>query len=240
MAVTLGFRERETEAHSRPPALRSAFRLTWQAGRWIAATPFALLVITAGLMFDSVARMVITLASQYYRVIQLPEATFGLMGAGTAMLGVILPGLARRLAENRPPAFNLGVLAAVSLTGLFGMSAFMPVFGLVPALVLFSGMHLTGFLVSYYLNQITDSDQRATVLSFKGMSYNVAYGTIGLIYSAAVAVLREGFGSPPAGSSVEDMVFRASFIGFPVGFAIVLTAWTAWAAALGRKRSPSR
>jgi MFS family permease len=228
-AITLRFHEQTAVKATQPPPLKTAFKLTWQAGRWIAATPFALVVITAGLMFDSIARMVITLASQYYRLIQLPEATFGLIGAGTAMMGLFMPSLAQRLAEKRSPGFNLGVLAVITLSGLFGMSAFAPVSGLVPAFVLFAGMYLTSFLASYYLNNLTDSDQRATVLSFKGLSYNLAYGGIGLLYSLVVALMRDHVGPPAAGYSVEDVVFRSTFIGFPVGFSIVLVLWLLWA-----------
>ena len=229
LMTTLGFEELKKPKTAQQPTLSAAFRLTWRAGLWIASTPFALVVISAGLMFDSIARMVITLSSQYYRLIQLPEATFGLIGAGTAMMGLFMPSLAQRLAEKRSPAFNLMVLALVSLVGLFGMSPFVPIAGLVPALILFAGMYLTGFLVSYYLNDITDSDQRATVLSFKGLAYNLAYGGIGLLYSLVVALLRDTVQLPPAGYTVEDMVFRSTFIGFPVGFSIVFGIWLVWA-----------
>jgi MFS family permease len=53
-----------------------SFKLTFQAGRWILNTPFALVVILSALVFDHTARMVITLTSQYYRLIHLPEASF--------------------------------------------------------------------------------------------------------------------------------------------------------------------
>lgn len=229
LLITLRFQEEKTAETAEQPTAKAAFKLTWQAGRWIAYTPVALVVITAGLLFDSTARMVITLASQYYRLIQLPEATFGLIGAATAMMGVFMPSLAKRLVETRSPGFNMLVLTAITLSGMFGMSRFAPYFGLLPALVLFAGMYLTGFFVSFYLNQVTASEQRATVLSFKGLSYNLAYGGIGLAYSLVVALMRDGVGTPPPGLSVEDMVFRTSFIGFPLGFSLVLVLWTIWA-----------
>ena len=72
------------------------------------------------------------------------------------------------------------------------MIFFWPLFGLIPALILFGGMQLTGFFVSHYLNQITDSAQRATVLSFKGLSFNLAYGLIGVLYSRLIVTLRPG------------------------------------------------
>jgi MFS family permease len=229
LVITLCFEEGKVTEAEQPPPLKAAFKLTWRAGLWIASTPFALIVITAGLLFDSIARMVITLASQYYRMIALPEATFGLIGAGTAMMGLFLPSLAQRLAEKRSPAFNLGVLSSVTLIGLFGMSFFAPIVGLVPALILFAGMYLTSFLVSYYLNEMTESSQRATVLSFKGLSYNLAYGGIGLLYALVVAMMRDTVQTPAVGYSLEDMVFQSTFIGFPVGFSIVLGAWILWA-----------
>jgi len=229
LITTLYFQEETTTDISKQPAMKAAFKLTWQAGRWIIKTPFALMVITAGLMFDSIARMVITLSSQYYRLIQLPEATFGLIGAATAVMGIFMPSLAKRLAEKRSPEFNLFVLTAITLCGLFGMSFFTPYVGLVPSLVLFAGMYLTNFFVSFYLNNMAASEQRATVLSFKGLSYNLAYGGIGLLYSLVVALMRQDVGIPLPGLSIEDMVFRNSFIGFPVGFSIVLVLWVVWA-----------
>jgi hypothetical protein len=90
-------------------------------------------------------------------------------------------------------------------------------------------MYLTSFLVSYYLNDMTESSQRATVLSFKGLCYNLAYGGIGLLYALVVAMMRDSVQTPAAGFSLEDMVFRSTFIGFPVGFSIVLGAWILWA-----------
>ena len=59
-----------------PTSTLQAFKLTLQAGGWILKTPFALIIIFAGLMFDNCIRMVITLCSQYYRLISLPEASF--------------------------------------------------------------------------------------------------------------------------------------------------------------------
>ena len=70
-----------------------ALRLTLQAGGWILKTPFALVIILAGLMFDNCIRMVLTLGSQYYRLISLPEASFGLIGSGFALLGLVIPRL---------------------------------------------------------------------------------------------------------------------------------------------------
>ncbi len=200
---------------------REAFAMTLQAGRWIINTPFALVIICAGFLFDSIARMVITLSSQYYRIIEVPEALFGLIGSAIAVLGLIVPRIAMRMTEQHTPRYNLLVLAGVTLTGLVGMAFFVPIGGLVPAVILFSAMYLTGFFVSHYLNQITDSAQRATVLSFKGLSYNLSYGLIGLLYSLLVAWTRPEIVSqyPNADPQmIENLVFKGTFNWFPWAF----------------------
>ena len=51
---------------------------------------------------------------------------------------------------------------------------------------------LVSFFTSHYLNLITESHQRATVLSFKGMAFNLAYGLIGFLFALLITRLREG------------------------------------------------
>lgn len=53
-------------------SIMQAFCLIADAGRWILHTPFALVIIFTGLLFDHCIRMIITLASQYYGVIHKP------------------------------------------------------------------------------------------------------------------------------------------------------------------------
>ena len=187
---------------------------TLDAGRWILRTPFALVIISAGFLFDSIIRMVITLNSQYYRVIEIPEAVFGLIGAGIAGLGLFLPRAALKMSERYTPRTNLVWLALLTATGLYGMSMFIPVAGLAPAVVLFSAMYMNGFFVRNYLNQITASSRRATVLSFKGLSFNLSYGLLGILYSALLAFLRPQTAAMHAGAdplTLENLVFMGSF-----------------------------
>jgi len=168
-----------------------AFRLVWQAGCWIFRTPFVLGLILFGLLYDSVTRMILTMASQYYRIIEIPEAAFGILGSTLALFGFIMPGIARRLSEKRAPLTNLLLTAILILLGLAGMSFAWPWVGVIPALLLFSNMYLIGFFLSHYLNQAASSEQRATVLSFKGLFLNLGYGLIGILYSLLLAFLRD-------------------------------------------------
>ena len=70
--------------------------------------------------------------------------------------------------------------------------------------MLSSVMYLLNFFVSYYLNLITDSHQRATVLSFKGLSYNLAYGLIGVLYSLLLAFLRYRVKTPVSPAPAQE------------------------------------
>ena len=202
-----------------------AFKLTLQAGKWILRTPFALVVILSVMIFDHIIRMVVTLDSQYFRLIHLPEASFGLIGSGISVLGIFIPRMALKLAKSRSPGFNLGVTFLITLVALFGMALFVPFAGLLPALFLFCAFYLIGFCASYYLNRITDSDQRATVLSFKGLSLNVGYGLIGILYSLLVAVQRSRILETQPDlleESLERGVFTATFAWFPWYFIVMM------------------
>jgi MFS family permease len=211
-------------------AVTWAFRVTFQAGRWILRTPFALVIILAGLLFDHIIRMLITLGSQYYRLIGLPEASFGLIGSAMASLGLIIPRLAMQLARRHSPTFNMGLMAGLTLIGLMGMTLFLPIAGLIPVMVLMSVMYFMGFFVSHYLNRITDSHQRATVLSFKGLSFNLAYGLIGLLYSLLLYTLRyraTATGGRIHADNLQNQIFTASISWF-TGYFIVALALLFW------------
>lgn len=219
-----GQSERNPSEHYRV-SIFQAFKLTLQAGGWILKTPFALVIILAGLMFDNCIRMVITLCSQYYRLINLPEASFGLIGSGFAILGLIVPRLAYRMVNRHSPVYNLGVMVVFSTLGLIGMTFFLPIIGLFPVALLSAVMYMGRFFQSHYLNRITASHQRATVLSFKGLSFNLAYGLIGVLYSILLAFLRPKIAAShpqlsPAG--VENAAFIKSIGWFPWYFLFTL------------------
>lgn len=208
-------------------SVADSFKLTLTAGKWILKTPYALVIILSGLLFDNCIRMLITLNSQYYRLIKLPEATFGLIGSGLAILGLVVPRIARRMVQKHSPRFNLGVMAILTLIGLIGMTFFWPIMGLLPVILLRGVIYLQNFFQSHYLNRVTASHQRATVLSFKGMAFNLAYGLIGLLYSLLLAHLKlqVGSGRPEiAGTQLEDLIFIKSIAWFPWYFLITMLA----------------
>jgi len=216
--------ERVSDFQSRA-AINESFRLVWEAGRWIFRTPFILGLMLFGLLYDSVVRMLITMASQYYRIIEIPEALFGVIGSVLALAGFVLPVLARRLSEKRTPRFNLIFMAVLILLGLIGISFVWPKVGILPALLLFSNLYLLGFFLSYYLNKTTSTDQRATVLSFKGLFLNIGYGCLGIFYSLLLAHLRQQINTEQvdsAGEALKNLVFVDSLPWFIWYFVVCL------------------
>ncbi len=202
--------------------------------------PFALFTILAGLLFDHVIRMVITLSSQYYRIIGFPEATFGLIGSGLALLGVFVPRLARELVRLKSAGFNALLMFAVTLLSLVGVAMAMPGVGLLPVVLLFCVMPMMNLFVSHYLNEVTESHQRATVLSFKGLSYNLAYGAVGILYSLLVSALEGPVGDPVGGAQAASRgsAFVRSLLWFPGYFLVGFALLALFARKAGRESRP--
>ncbi len=224
LLVTLRLRE-PGSANRKPTSAGATWRATLDAGRWILRTPAALVVILSGLCFDSIIRLFLTLGSNYYRLIGLPEATFGLVGSGFAVLGFFTPRLSRWLVEHRGKVANVGIVAALTLAGLIGVALVRPGWGVLLVAPFGIAMSMAGFFVSHYLNEsVTDSSLRATVLSFRGLAFNLAYGAVGLLFAG----LSRGLSS--AGS--QDAIFARALGWLPWYFAGTLIALALAAARL--------
>ncbi len=196
----------------------AAFKITWNAGVWITRTPLALAIILFGMCFDHILRMIVTMNSQYYRQIDLPEASFGVIGSVIALLGLLIPKIAEYMVAKNSPVENMLWVTGVSLAGLFGLTGFFPYWGLLPMALIFIAMMFVSFFTSHYLNRITASYQRATVLSFKGMAFNLAYGLIGFFFATLMTYqrAREEANYPDLSqSAIEDLAFHNAIGWFP-------------------------
>lgn len=220
--------ERPTRANGLFPAIGDALRLTLAAGRWILATPAAWIIIAGGMWLDHLCRLFVTLNSAYLRLIGLPDASFGLIGSGIALLGFAVARFASRL-DQRSLLFNFALLTVLCLSGLAGAASVLPFgLGLIPVALIHTALLLTGYLVSHYLNAVTDSSHRATVLSFKGLAFNLGYGGIGLLYAGMLVALRDTTQIP----ATESAIFRASLpwlfgYGIATGLLVVAIAGVA-------------
>ena len=195
VVLAMALRTRETIKHEHDTlgaTLADSWSKTMAASKWIWATPMALGIILAVMVTDNVVRQFLTLASEYWNVIDLPIATYGLIGSAMALLGMVVPRYARRMTETQTPLRNFMATCALILVGLIGLAMAIPYWGILPAVCLYASMHMMGFFVSRYMNKIAPSEQRATVLSFKGLSTNVAYGAVSLMYAGLITSIKAG------------------------------------------------
>ena len=218
--------QQEREKQISFATILQAGAVTWQAALWIMKTPFALAIILFGMMYDHVLRMIITLTSQYFREIQLPEASFGVIMAVLSVLGLMIPKVAEYMVAKFSPVQNCLWLALITILALYGLTGFIPYLGIVPIGLVTIGLMLTAFFTSHYLNIITSSEQRATVLSFKGLAFNLAYGIIGVFFALLMQhhrALIQAENSEWNTKLVESSAFQATISWFP-GYDLLLTA----------------
>ena len=197
--------------------LAESARKTVAAIKWIWVTPLAFGILLAVMSLDNIIRLFLTLASEYWNVIELPIASYGLIGSGMALVGMVVPRYARKMAETNSPLKNFLLVCVLTYFGLFGLGLAIPYWGIVPAVCLYAAMHFMGFFVSRYLNEVAPSEQRATVLSFKGLSTNFAYGLVAIFYSGLIAAIKANEESAGfvADAAYQKFVFIESLQVFP-------------------------
>jgi MFS family permease len=220
VAIALRLEEAPRPAGRLGERCGSAFHLTMRTARHAFTTRSIAVVILGGLLIDSVARNFATINSQYYRLIGIPEWAFGLIGAAVGVTSFFVPGIARWLNERFSPLGVLGIAAAVGVVALGLLAPAWPWFGLIPALLLMTLLGLVGFTVSRHLHASAESTQRATLLSVKGLAFNLGYGAFSLGFSLLLAGLRESHG---------EEAFRAALLWQLPAFAVLILTFFAWA-----------
>jgi MFS family permease len=219
LVTALGLREPTVKTRHVAPdtgdsagAETTAWHIATNAASWIVKTPVALFVILAGVLVDSVVRLFLTFSSSYFRIIDLPEASFGIIGASFGGLGMLISPLARRMVKTNSLAQNYAIVGATAFAGLAIAARRWNYWGVIVMLPLGGSMMALGYMVSYYLNAIVDSSHRATVLSFKGVAFNLGYGFISLVFALVLRSLRDG--GDPQQAVARSLVFLPVWIIF--------------------------
>ena len=213
--VALGLREPGKKAVVSPAEVeggsRSAGAHLLAAGRWIARTPLALFAILAGVTLDSVVRLFMTFGSSYYRLIHLPSASYGLIGAGLGGLGLLVPPVARRMVTRGGAAGNFALLAGVTLAALAGLALRWPLWGVGFVVPLGMAMSAVSYLVSYYLNAAVDSAAASdgAVVQRAGVQPGLRDGEPAVRRGAARATWGNGGGNVRADATLPAGLARA-------------------------------
>lgn len=160
-----------------------SLKLTARTAQWILSTPYVLFILLYYSLFEHTSRMFLTMNSQYYLAIDIPILYFGFIGAGISVFKIILAGQSRRLAENiSPKPFIIG-MGLATMASYYWISLGWSMYGVIPAVILIFIIMTMNIFISYHLNKKTESHNRATVLSFKGLMFNLGYGSIGILYA---------------------------------------------------------
>ncbi|MGE9270722.1 MAG: MFS transporter [Verrucomicrobiales bacterium] len=197
-----------------------AFRLTLGTARHVFTSRPIAIVLFGGLLIDAVARNFATLNSAYYRLIDIPAWAFGFIGSFVAVGNWFVPAVAKRLNHRFPPLGVLSLSAAFLAVSLFLLAPAWPWLGLIPAVLLMTLLGFVGFTLSRFLHRHATSEQRATMLSVKGLAFNLGYGG----YSLAFSLLLAGLGKTSDSALQEALWWQAG------GITLILLLYFSWAA----------
>lgn len=219
---------RMTEPPGRPSAtagLREVWAQIAEAGQWILAHPPVVALLLAGLWHDSFIRLVLTLESEYLRVIGYPEVSLGLIAASLSGLGLLISPLAAWMDRKPGSVWKFAATTVAATAALAGISLWPHPSGLAWVVVLHGVFGLASYFLTHTLHARVDSAHRATVLSFKGLAFNLGYGGLGIVY----AIVQQG----------GEKDFLTSLIWLPWAFPalmILVALWAGWRARSGSAR----
>ena len=187
LAVALMMREPEREpGSSTPSTIRDSFARTLEAARWIVRHPAPFYIVLVLVFFDSMIRLFYTVASSYHSLIGVDPQFFGLIGTTGNVVGLLTAPWISLLVSERSPRFNYRMAALLILAGLLLLALQIPIWGVLVTIPLGMGMRQIHAASSQYLNRVTDSAHRATVLSFRGLAMMAFYALFNLLAIAQV------------------------------------------------------
>ncbi|NOI67038.1 MFS transporter [Vibrio sp. 99-8-1] len=202
----------------------ASLKLTASTGKWVLSTPYVLFILLYYSLFEHTSRMFLTMNSQYYRAIDIPILYFGFIGAGVSIVKIILAGQSRRLAESMAPKSFIIVMGLATIATYYCISLGWSIYGVIPALVLIFIIMTMNIFISYHLNKKTESHNRATVLSFKGLMFNLGYGLIGILYAYYYKLLSQNYTTEEIEQNIDFLASLSSFFYYFTFLFLLLSA----------------
>ena len=196
--------------------IREATRLTLATAKMAVTTRAIAVVLLGGILLDAVARNQATLNSMVYRLLSLPEWCFGLIGSSIAICNWFVPSIARAINQRFSTIGSLMLGGGVGLLALIMLVPAWVWLGVPAVMLLMMLLGYVNFTVGRYLHQQAGSHQRATLLSVKGMGFNLGYGLYTGLFSLLVASMH----------AAEEMDRFHQALGWQVvGFAVLLLGY---------------
>ncbi|MGF1689575.1 MFS transporter [Photobacterium japonica] len=202
----------------------ASLKLTGLTGKWVLSTPYVLFILLYYSLFEHTSRMFLTMNSQYYRAIDIPILYFGFIGAGISLLKILLAGQSRRLAESMAPKMFIFVMGVATMATYYWISLGWSIYGVIPALILIFIIMTMNIFISYHLNKNTESHNRATVLSFKGLMFNLGYGSIGVLYAYYYKLVSQNYTEQQIAQHIDFLASLSSFFYYFTFLFVVISA----------------
>ncbi len=179
------------------------------AASWVITTRWIAVLIAGALIIDAVTRTFVTLQSEYFRWIDLPEYSFGVIGAGMSLAGWVVPLYVKPLARRFSPRVNLLIAGGIGVVALIGVAWLRGAGGIAATFVVMLTLIHVGFLMSRYINRDAPSEKRASILSVNNLTLNLGYG----LFSGVVAM------------RLEQVDFGETMKMLPVILLALITLW---------------
>ncbi|NUW67682.1 MFS transporter [Vibrio coralliilyticus] len=203
----------------------ASLKLTLNTGKWVLSTPYVLFILLYYSLFEHTSRMFLTMNSQYYRAIDIPIIYFGFIGAGISVLQILLAGQSRKLAERIAPKRFIASMGLASMATYYWISLGWSIYGVIPALLLIFIIMTMNIFISYHLNKKTESHNRATVLSFKGLMFNLGYGSIGILYAYYYKLVSQSYTEQEIEQHIDFIASLSSFFYYFTFLFIAISAF---------------
>lgn len=171
-------------------SIKNSFVGIAETAKWITQTKVMWILLLLGVVLDSAVRLFLTVSSDYYRIVHIPEAYFGLISAASSLAGMATAGLMEKMLKKKSADYNFVFLAAMIFLSFVGITFKIPYWGILFVLPFALGMRFLQFFLSYYINRVTHSSRRATALSFKGLAMNLGYGALNIGYALQARYLK--------------------------------------------------
>ena len=172
------------KVHGERTSVKDVGRGMLAATGWVIQTRWIAALILCAFLIDAVMRTFVTLQSEYFRWIDLPEYSFGIIGAGMSLAGWVVPFYVKPLAQKFSPHVNMLIAGGMGTFALTCMAWLQGAYGVAATFLVMLTLIHVGFLMSRYINKDAPSDKRASILSVNSLTLNLGYG----LFSGVVAL----------------------------------------------------
>jgi len=222
LIIALKMKDVGKTTDQKPANLKQIIKQTLSAMKWIVSSKIVLAVILGMMLLDVATRNFATLTSTYYRYIHLPEYTYGMIGASFAIVGIFTPLVLKPMVRKFDFFQNFAIISTAALIGLFGIALIPNYAGVLAAMLIMLTLKMGGFVTSKFLNQLSTSEMRATILSVKGLLFNLGYAVFSIVFAQTLNYQKNNYGD---NEQASDLAFADLLLWTPIMLSAAILAY---------------